>query len=807
MKKSYTLNSAVLVYSLTLFSFLSINAQNNSEIIDAYEDYTEAPREISYVHLNKSTYIEGEMMGFTAYVFDKFTKSLSKTTVNLYCTISDSTNKVIKKKLIKVNNGTSSNIFNIDSLFTSGKYTFKAYTNWMLNFKEPNYFEQQFFVIGPDIQSEVKTTKRETNFDIQVLPEGGHLLANVQNSIGIIVKNSLGIGLANATGKILDQNNVVITTFKLNRFGITKSLISPKTTDSYKIVVTNDTEEITATINPAEAMGINMSLNQLKNNVILSLRTNHLTNETLKNEDYTLVIHNGHQINEFLFNFKTENEITKTINTESLSSGINIFTVFDKHKTPILERLYFNYKNIQQTKSNVISTTQFKDSLNLKLKLFAAIDTKKINTVSISVLPSETKSYNKNSSILSKVYLEPYIKGFIQNPSYYFTNNTAEAQYNLDHLLLTQGWSSYNWNNIFNAPPSYTHNFENGINTIVNINEKNKQGVYISSALKHKKSEMFVLTEVDSTFNQTRLYPEDKESYKIYRTNNKQSKKLHLHVQYMPSTIPLFNLNISTPNNAFIGMDFKPLETTTMKPAWNNKGIQALDEVLVTTDIKEKTRIMKIKANTFGQVNFIDDATRNNAETIATYLSKFGYRVTTKQGSLQIYDRRTNKKPIVFLDGMALQTGNLYPLTNNYQMTYVDYIELNKNGLGADRIAAGMNEEAGGAGYIKIVTDPIRFARRENSNISSLSEHKFPLTFSSSKKFYVPSYKNYNSTFFKEYGTLAWLPDVKPNHNGILDFKIYNTYTSSLNLYIEGVLNDGTYISEIKTIELDNQSN
>ena len=215
MKKSYTLNSAVLVYSLTLFSFLSINAQNNSEIIDAYEDYTEAPREISYVHLNKSTYIEGEMMGFTAYVFDKFTKSLSKTTVNLYCTISDSTNKVIKKKLIKVNNGTSSNIFNIDSLFTSGKYTFKAYTNWMLNFKEPNYFEQQFFVIGPDIQSEVKTTKRETNFDIQVLPEGGHLLANVQNSIGIIVKNSLGIGLANATGKILDQNNVVITTFKL----------------------------------------------------------------------------------------------------------------------------------------------------------------------------------------------------------------------------------------------------------------------------------------------------------------------------------------------------------------------------------------------------------------------------------------------------------------------------------------------------------------------------------------------------------------------------------------------------------------
>ncbi|MEM9679030.1 MAG: hypothetical protein AAF901_01800, partial [Bacteroidota bacterium] len=75
---------------ILLCGFTSI-AQNDlsEELLDSYEEYAAAPREVLYVHLNKSTYIEGEMMGFKAYVFDKFTKERSLMTTNLYCTISD----------------------------------------------------------------------------------------------------------------------------------------------------------------------------------------------------------------------------------------------------------------------------------------------------------------------------------------------------------------------------------------------------------------------------------------------------------------------------------------------------------------------------------------------------------------------------------------------------------------------------------------------------------------------------------------------------------------------------------------------
>ena len=91
-----------LFFILFLVSSLSMSAQEDSDILDAYEDYTEAAREVVYVHLNKSTYIKGESIGFTAYVMDKKDKKPSQLTTNLYVSIEDEKNNIVKKKLIRV---------------------------------------------------------------------------------------------------------------------------------------------------------------------------------------------------------------------------------------------------------------------------------------------------------------------------------------------------------------------------------------------------------------------------------------------------------------------------------------------------------------------------------------------------------------------------------------------------------------------------------------------------------------------------------------------------------------------------------
>ncbi len=120
MKTSTYFRVLTLFVLFTFLTFFSLNAQDAIvDIVESYEDYASDAREVVYVHLNKSTYIKGESIGFTAYVLDKKDKKSSKVTTNLYISIEDENKNVIKKKLLKVENGVASNIIELDSSFTS----------------------------------------------------------------------------------------------------------------------------------------------------------------------------------------------------------------------------------------------------------------------------------------------------------------------------------------------------------------------------------------------------------------------------------------------------------------------------------------------------------------------------------------------------------------------------------------------------------------------------------------------------------------------------------------------------------------
>ena len=64
----------------------------------------------------------------------------------------------------------------------------------------------------------------------------------------------------------------------------------------------------------------------------------------------------------------------------------------------------------------------------------------------------------------------PFIKGF--------KNINRKKLNELDLLLLTQGWSKYDWNNIFKKPPINNFEFENGIDVTVNLNNSLKKNQF-----------------------------------------------------------------------------------------------------------------------------------------------------------------------------------------------------------------------------------------------------------------------------------------------------------------------------------------
>ncbi|NNC63070.1 MAG: hypothetical protein HKO11_12090, partial [Eudoraea sp.] len=77
-----------LLLPFLLLTFYHTKAQPPSavdDLVPAFEAYSELPREVVFVHLNKSVFIKGEGVGYKAYVLDKDTKKRSLETKNLYC--------------------------------------------------------------------------------------------------------------------------------------------------------------------------------------------------------------------------------------------------------------------------------------------------------------------------------------------------------------------------------------------------------------------------------------------------------------------------------------------------------------------------------------------------------------------------------------------------------------------------------------------------------------------------------------------------------------------------------------------------
>ena len=779
-----------------------VYAQGQPNPIKAYENYTQAPREVAYAHLNKSTYINGEMIGFTAYVFDKYTKEPSKLTTNLYCTLTTQEGEVIKKKLIKVENGVSSNVFDLDSTLSNGIFTFKAYTNWMRNFDEQNHFEQTFKVINANKVDLIKpVSNANIKVDLQVLGEGGHILYNAPNNVGIIAKNQFGYGIANAYGSIIDNTGTIVSEFQLNSVGLAKALFTPETDKSYTIQLKLNDKTISKTIEDIKLIGLNLSLVPSADRINLMFRTNDRSFKAMKDLSFKIALHNGEQMILNGFALNKDGIAIVSFPKEELFTGMNIFTVFDEKNNPVLERLYFNKTGISQTKIKDIKLKSIKDSLDISLGT-TAIDTTRFSSLSVSVLPGDTKSYNHNNNLLSQLFIQPYIKGGIEKGEQYFANNLGETNYNLDLLLLTQGWSSYDWNTIFRTSEiNYLYPFERGIDIVANINNK-KVGAYIVYPLAQNNTQLFDVPKNEKAFTIKTSFPNEDDILRIGYLNpvKKEFKsKPSLYLQSYPSEIPDFANNTSVIEETYT-LNETYINPNQINDARDNANkVTKLDEVFLEGSIDRETEIEKLKeAATYKRYDYVKENIKLRGMRLDIYLQRLGYYTEFEyfSGLLIIENPRASGKdpvPLINLNDALLTTQGKesdFSILTFITMDMVDYFEYEPYGIGG-----GLR---GSAGYIKIYTTP---GLPVNKKRDLTATFDLPLRFDKPKSFYTPKYQVFNSDFFLEYGTIAWQPKVVFGSNGLANFKILDTETTSINLYVEGIVNDSQYISQKITIE------
>ena len=172
-----------------------------------------------------------------------------------------------------------------------------------------------------------------------------------------------------------------------------------------------------------------------------------------KDRDYTLVVVSAGVVT--ALNCKLIHPAIKlTIEKRYLHTGVAAITLFSSGNEPLCERLVFidnhdqlNLK-ISSSKENFAKREKVKINLNVSDSKELAVK----GHFSAAVIDENLMPKNKSNSenILSYFLLSSDLKGFVEEPGYYFAETSAATKQNLDLLMLTQGYRRFEWKRVLN---------------------------------------------------------------------------------------------------------------------------------------------------------------------------------------------------------------------------------------------------------------------------------------------------------------------------------------------------------------------
>ena len=790
----------IYIVYLTIFLFTNLTfSQSNVDqgFLGNYDTWASQSKEVIYLHLNKTDFLQGEQIGFKAYIVDKNTGEPASNTSNLYVQLVDEENNTIKEKFLQVKKGAAYGIFNVDKVLKPKNYIIKAFTNWSRNFETSNIFEQEIRVV--DISDKSRSAIKEIEQELQVsfMPEGGHLVLNTKNTMGIYVKDADGLGVSNLKVNLLKEENLVIKTLQLNKKGFAKFLLTPKSDTKFKLSIAYKDKDLLFTLPNGEERGFALAVSSLKDSLLISLNTNQITLPDLKARSYKLAIHNGNELRLVRFPKFVTRSIVSKIAKNRLFDGINILTVLDENDTPLLERLYFNRSLSKIKYATSDKVTNKGDSLDIKLNYN---DLKAKGNLSISILPEYSIANNAHESIASFNLLSSHLQGGVEDADDYFIDGDLVDE-DLDLMLLIQGWSVYDWSDINYFSPETEFVFEKGIKANLAFKGDKERNIFAypnQGAVLRK----FYQTNATTSYSVDSLYPIEGDKFRISEIDRKGK----FNRPYLKGKIQFFPLQIPSLKTNGKALGYKTIDKTQISPNEEftlalpiEENTIALDEVVVSGRIIKDARLKNLIDFSFGEVTVFDESQRMQFIDVLSFIqSRNGFQVFGVANDLVIVNTRPfSGTPTVYLDGVVLQSGvnrsNNLSLLEGLFTTDIAYIETNKSGLGE-----GLR---GGGGVIRIFTrtDYSDYFKKPYEYLES----DYPLTFNKPATYSIPFYSSYSNRQYLDYGVIGWFPNLRLNDKNEVRFTIPKTNLDSIKLYIQGMLDNGDFISEKRIISLN----
>lgn len=303
----------------------------------------------------------------------------------------------------------------------------------------------------------LKMVSLELKNDVQLLPEGGKLLENKINNIAVKVLNTKGVGVKSKLVFTVGKDTAGVVETNHLGMGVTYLFIPPnsiiRATAEFE-----DGSKIDVPMPEIHKSGYSIAVNNQHDNKVFAQLN--LSEDLMNHKEVYFVVHH---LGEVIFVSKqklNKEELVFSVDKKTLPSGVLTISILNDKFLPIVERPIFNWNKKYELPAILqLNKTSFttRDKVKVDMQIGTDIDSIKFGAFSASVvdLTKIRDSIGLAPNILSSLLLSPDLKGYIENPGYYFEAGEVRSR-DLDALMLTQGWRNLDWTSLDNqAKPRY----------------------------------------------------------------------------------------------------------------------------------------------------------------------------------------------------------------------------------------------------------------------------------------------------------------------------------------------------------------
>ena len=627
------------------------------------------------------------------------------------------------------------------------------------------------------------------DFDVKFFPEGGALLSIPHQNVAFKAQGADGFS-KEVEGFLFNSKGDTLTNFRSEHNGMGIFTMNPVDNETYYVTVrTNDSITKRFDLPAIEPKGISIAMSHYKQEIRYEIQKTEATEWPQK---LFLLAHTRGKL-AILQPINPKRTFGK-MNDSLFTEGITHFMRIDEQGNALSERLIF----VPDHKPNQWQITADQPTYGKREKVSLQIAAKDNEgnpvegTFSVSI--TDRKSIQPDSladNILSNLLLTSDLKGYVEDPAYYFLNQDARTLRSIDYLMMTHGWRRHKMENVLRTPSlNFTNYIEKGQTISGRI-----MGFFGANV---KKGPICVLAP---KYNIIATTETDEKGQFIVNTSFRDSttflvqartKKGFAGVDILmdPPQYPVATHKAPYLNGAATFMEDYLMNTRDQYYMEGGMRVYNLKEVTVTAK-RERPSSKSIYTGGINTYTVEEDRLQGYGQTAFDAASRLP-SVTITNGS-EIHIRNNSEPAIIVIDDIVYEDAS--DILKDIQVSDMSSISLLR---GADAVILG--PRASGGAVVITLKDPRNLPARPAQGIITYT----PLGYSESVEFYHPTYdtpekKNAQRSDFRS--TVYWNPELRLDAEGKATIEYYTPdSTAPEDIIIEGVDKNGKVCRILQTI-------